>query len=162
MVNTVYIQLGSNLGTREDFLRQATDWIATEIGKIQVQSKIYESSPWRTENQRNYLNQVLCVASSLEVEEILKRVLLIEEKMGRVRKEKWGERIIDIDILFFNDLVIEIEGLCIPHIHLHERMFVLKPLAEIAPNFVHPKYHQTISELLIACNDNERAEEYAT
>ena len=88
-------------------------------------------------------------------------VLKIEDKIGRVRNEKGGERIIDIDLLFFDDLIIEKEGICIPHIHLHNRKFVLIPLNEIAADFMHPKYNKTIDELLKECKDTEKVETYA-
>ena len=101
------------------------------------------------------------IKSEFSAEEVLEKVLQIEDKIGRIRDEKWGERIIDIDILLFNDLIIEKEGICIPHIHLHNRKFVLIPLNEIAPSFTHPKYNKTIGELLSECKDIESVEEYA-
>ena len=113
------------------------------------------------ENQNNYLNQVLEIKSEFLAEEVLEKVLQIEDEIGRIRNEKWGERIIDIDILFFNDLIVEKEGICIPHIHLHNRKFVLIPLNEIAPSFTHPKYNKTIGELLSECKDIDSVEEYA-
>ena len=160
-MNTVFLQLGSNMGDRDAYLKNANKLIAEEIGAIQKKSKIYESVPWGVENQNNYLNQVLEIKSEFLAEEVLEKVLQIEDKIGRIRNEKWGERIIDIDILFFNDLIVEKEGICIPHIHLHNRKFVLIPLNEIAPVFVHPKYNKTIGDLLADCKDSEKVEEYA-
>ena len=149
------------MGEREDYLQNASELLAAEIGVIQKESKIYESVPWGVENQNNYLNQVLEIKSEFSVEEVLEGVLQIEDKIGRIRNEKWGERIIDIDILFFNDSIVEKEGVCIPHIHLHNRRFVLIPLNEVAPSFIHPKYNKTIEELLSECKDIESVEEYA-
>ena len=160
-MNKIFLQLGSNMGQREAYLKNAIAFIAEEIGSIQKRSKVYESVPWGVENQNNYLNQVIQIKSDFSPAEVLEKALQIEDKIGRIRNEKWGERIIDIDILFFNDLIIEKEGICIPHIHLHTRKFVLIPFNEIDPNFMHPKYNKTISELLINCKDIESVEEYA-
>ena len=160
-MNTIFLQLGSNMGEREEYLQNASELLAVEIGVIQKESKIYESVPWGVENQNNYLNQVLEIKSEFSAEEVLERVLQIEDKIGRIRNEKWGERIIDIDILLFNDLIVEKEGICIPHIHLQNRKFVLIPLNEIAPSFTHPKYNKTIDELLKECKDTEKVETYA-
>ena len=160
-MNTVFLQLGSNMGDRDAYLKNVNKLITEEIGAIQKKSKIYESVPWGVENQNNYLNQVLEIKSEFPAEEVLEKVLQIEDKIGRFRNEKWGERIIDIDILLFNDLIVEKEGICIPHIHLHNRKFVLIPLNEIASSFTHPKYNKTIGELLNECKDIDRVEEYA-
>jgi len=149
------------MGEREEYLKNASELLATEIGVIQKESKIYESVPWGVENQSNYLNQVLEIRSELSAEEVLERVLQIEDKIGRIRNEKWGERIIDIDVLLFNDSIVEKDGICIPHIHLHNRRFVLIPLNEVAPSFIHPKYNKTIAELLSECKDIESVEKYA-
>ena len=160
-MNTVFLQLGSNMDNRNAYLKNANKLIAEEIGAIQKKSKIYESVPWGVENQNNYLNQVLEIKSEFSAEEVLGKVLQIEDKIGRIRDEKWGERIIDIDILLFNDSIVEKDGICIPHIHLHNRRFVLIPLNEVAPSFIHPKYNKTIEELLSECKDIESVEEYA-
>ena len=161
MNNKVFLQLGSNMGGREEYLQNAYKLLAEEIGTIQKESKIYESVPWGAENQNDFLNQVLEIKSEFSAEEVLEKVLQIEDKIGRIRNEKWGERIIDIDILFYNDLIVEKEGICIPHIHLQSRKFVLIPLHEITPNFVHPKYNKTIGKLLSECKDTESVEAYA-
>ena len=102
-MSTIFLQLGSNMGEREAYLQNAIALIAEEIGSIQKRSKVYESVPWGVENQNNYLNQVIQIKSDFSAEEVLEKVLQIEDKIGRIRNEKWGERIIDIDILFFND-----------------------------------------------------------
>ena len=160
-MNIVFLQLGSNLGDRELLLKDAILAIENRVGDIVNFSKVYESSPWRVEGQDNFLNQILKIKTTLLACEVLSIVLNIEEQLGRVRIEKWGERLIDIDIVFYNDSIIETPELCVPHKHLHERMFVLKPLHEIAPEMVHPKYNKTIDELLKICKDTELVKEYA-
>jgi 2-amino-4-hydroxy-6-hydroxymethyldihydropteridine diphosphokinase len=160
-MNTIFLQLGSNMGDRNAYLQKARKLITEKIGMIKKRSRIYESVPWGIENQNNYLNQVLELKSKFTADEVLQKILDIENKIGRIRNEKWGERIIDIDILFYNDLIIEKEELCIPHIHLHNRKFVLTPLHEISPDYVHPKYRKKVSELMQECKDTEKVEEYA-
>ncbi len=160
-MNTIFLQLGSNMGDRNAYLQKARKLITEKIGMIKKRSRIYESVSWGIENQNNYLNQVLELKSKFTADEVLQKILDIENKIGRIRNEKWGERIIDIDILFYNDLIIEKEELCIPHIHLHNRKFVLTPLHEISPDYVHPKYRKKVSELMQECKDTEKVEEYA-
>ena len=160
-MNTVYLQLGSNLGEREQFISNAVHEILEHVGEVSVRSQIYESTPWRVEEQENYLNQVIEVKTLLSAQEILIAVLKIENEFGRVRIEKWGERLIDIDIIFFNNEIIETPDLCIPHKHMHERNFVLAPLNEIIPDFIHPKYNKTVSELFNESKDTEKVVEYA-
>jgi 2-amino-4-hydroxy-6-hydroxymethyldihydropteridine diphosphokinase len=160
-MNTIFLQLGSNMGDRNAYLQKARKLITEKIGMIKKRSRIYESVPWGIENQNNYLNQVLELKSKFTADEVLQKILDIENKIGRIRNEKWGERIIDIDILFYNDLIIEKEELCIPHIHLHNRKFVLTPLHEISPDYIHPKYRKKVSELMQECKDTDKVEEYA-
>jgi len=160
-MNQVFLQLGSNLGDREQLLFSATTLIADKIGVVLCRSKLYESTPWRVEGQENYLNQIVKIETELTAQETLQSALDIEEELGRVRIEKWGERLIDIDIVFFNDEIIETADLCVPHKHMHERNFVLEPLKEIAPDYIHPKYKKSISELLEQSQDAEKVEEYA-
>jgi len=160
-MNIVFLQLGSNLGDRELLLKDAITAIKNRVGDIVEFSKVYESAPWRVEGQGNYLNQILKVKTILQADKVLSIVLDIEKQLGRIRLEKWGERLIDIDIIFYNDSIIETPELCVPHKHLHERMFVLTPLHNIAPELVHPKYNKTIEELLNMCTDTELVKEYA-
>ena len=160
-MNTVYLQLGSNLGEREQLIFDAVQEISEHVGKVNVRSQIYESSPWRVDGQESYLNQLIEVKTLLSAQAILISVLKIENNLGRVRIEKWGERLIDIDIIFFNNDIIESPDLCVPHKHMHERNFVLIPLNEIASAFIHPKYNKTVSELFNESKDTEKIEEYA-
>ena len=159
-MNQVYLQLGSNMGERYQYLSSAISLIEEKIGVVESASKIYESTPWRIDGQENYLNQVLLVKSNLSSLGVLHEALQIENELGRVRLEKWGERIIDVDIIFYNDEMIEKAELCVPHKHMHERLFVLLPLVEIAPDFIHPKYKKTIIELVASCSDVDKVEEY--
>ncbi len=160
-MNSVLLQLGSNLGERSQLLIDATVLLLERVGRIIEKSKVYESTPWRVDRQENYLNQVIEFSTKYSAERVLKIVLEIETELGRVRQEKWGERLIDIDIIFFNDEIIENSDLCVPHKHMHERNFVLEPLNEIASTFIHPKYNKTVAELLKDSKDIERVEEYA-
>jgi len=160
-MNIVFLQLGSNLGARELLLQNAIIAIEDRVGLVVEKSKVYESVPWRVEGQENYLNQILKVKTEMLADDVLSIVLDIEKELGRIRIEKWGERLIDIDIIFYNDSIIETPDLCVPHKHLHERMFVLTPLHNIAPEMVHPKYNKTIEELLNMCKDTELVKEYA-
>ena len=160
-MNIVFLQLGSNLGEREVLLQDAIIAIEDRVGLVVEKSKVYESVPWRVEGQENYLNQMLKVKTKMLADDVLSIVLDIEKELGRIRIEKWGERLIDIDIIFYNDSIIETPDLCVPHKHLHERMFVLTPLHNIAPEMVHPKYNKTIEELLNMCKDTELVKEYA-
>ena len=160
-MNTVYLQLGSNLGEREQLIFDAVQEISEHVGKVNVRSQIYESSPWRVDGQESYLNQLIEVKTLLSAQAILISVLKIENNLGRVRIEKWGERLIDIDIIFFNNDIIESPDLCVPHKHMHERNFVLIPLNEIASAFIHPKYNKTVEDLLKQCTDTQLVKEYA-
>lgn len=159
-MNIIYLQLGSNIGDRKQQLEAAISKIKEKVGDITNFSKVYESSPWRVDGQSNYLNQVLKVKTEIDAERVLNVVLEIENHLGRKRIEKWGERLIDIDILFYNNDIIETAHLCVPHKHIHERKFVLIPLNEIASDYVHPKYNKKVADLLIECNDVESVEEH--
>ena len=160
-MNIVFLQLGSNLGNRELLLQDAVLAIEDRVGPVVEKSRIYESTPWRVEGQENYLNLIVKVKTELMADDVLSTILDIEQKLGRIRIEKWGERLIDIDIIFYNDEIIETPQLCVPHKHMHERMFVLTPLDNIAPDMVHPKYNKTVEDLLKECTDTQLVKEYA-
>ena len=159
-MNNVYVQLGGNLGDRKGFLEKACELISEHIGTVVKKSMIYESTPWGVDNQGYFLNQVLLIKTRFNPFKLLEKILEIEKIMGRIRLEKWGERIIDIDVLFYNDIIIEAETLCIPHSHISKRRFVLKPMNDIASKYLHPKLNLTISELLEKCLDEEKVEVY--
>lgn len=141
------------MGERENNLLECKELINKAIGEIEQESAIYETAAWGKTDQPSFLNQVFFLKSILNPNQILANCLAIESQMGRVRHEKWEARKIDIDILLFNDEVIDEEDLSIPHPHMKNRRFVLKPLADIAPNVVHPVYNKTIIELLENCPD---------
>ena len=158
----VFILLGTNLGDRLKNLKSATDFIEKEIGVILIKSKIYETEPWGVIDQPNFLNQVLKIKTKLTPEVCLKNCLSIENEMGRERLRKWGERLIDIDMLFYNDLKINTLDLILPHPRLHERNFTLVPLEEIAPDFIHPIMNKSMFELLDICKDVQSVFEFST
>ena len=159
-MNIVFLQLGSNIGDRKMFLQKAIKNINMKLGTVVNFSKIYESEAWGVKNQNNYLNQILKITTNLDSNQILREVLDIEKILGRKRKEKWGERCIDIDIILFNNDIIKTIELSVPHDYMHNRMFVLLPLSEIAPNMVHPIYKKTIKELTLECDDKGFVKEY--
>ncbi len=140
------------MGNREEFLARAEAEITQYIGSIEALSSVIETAPWGKTDQPHFLNRVLKVTTQLTPSSLMKSLLEIEKMMGRNRNEKWGPRIIDLDILFFDYQIISEPGLCIPHPHLHEREFVLKPIVEIAPDFMHPVLKKTMSELLQELN----------
>lgn len=143
----VYLLLGSNLGDRQGYLRQAIDLIEKEIAPVSAASSVYETQSWGKSDEPDYLNQVICIKTDFSATGILKKILAIELHMGRKREVKWGARIIDIDILFYGDDVINEPDLVVPHPQLHNRMFTLAPLAEIAAGLVHPLLKKHIFEL---------------
>jgi 2-amino-4-hydroxy-6-hydroxymethyldihydropteridine diphosphokinase len=152
-MNEVYLLTGGNTGNRLEYLSKAKEQIEKRCGSILKASSVYETAAWGKEDQGAFLNQVLKVETNLHPEEVLKTILQIEEYLGRKRELKYGPRTIDIDILFFNDKIINRRALKIPHPQMQNRRFVLVPLNEIAPGKVHPTLHKTISQLLAECPD---------
>lgn len=150
-----YLLLGSNLGNRALLLENAIEMIENEIGNIFVKSSIYETAAWGKTDQPSFLNLALGVQTSLTPIELLKCVMKIENKLGRIREEKWGARLIDIDVILYGNEIVNLgETLIIPHVEMQKRKFVLQPLAEIAPNQVHPMLKKTILELLDNLDDS--------
>lgn len=152
-MNTVFILLGANLGEPKQQFSRAAASIQAEIGSITQSSSHYESAAWGVTDQPPFINQVLIVETTLGAPEILTCCLAIEERLGRVRHEKWGARVIDIDLLYFNQEIIDLPNLQIPHPYIQERRFTLMPLAEIAPTYIHPILQQSNTALLAACGD---------
>ena len=159
-MNTVYIQLGSNIGERKSYIAKSMEQIEENIGKIIIESSIFETIPWGNENQNNFLNSVIKINTTLDAFRVLKKSQEIENNLGRERVEKWGERTIDIDILFYNNEIINTTKLNIPHPFIQKRKFVLVPLSEIAPNYIHPTLKKNISTLLSECKDNQKVLDY--
>lgn len=149
----VFLLLGSNLGDRPQVLAAAREAIAQQAGSITSQSAIYETAPWGITDQPAFLNQVLEITTSLLPEDLLRIILNIEHDLGRVRYERWGARVIDIDMLYFGQTVMDSARLTLPHPRIQDRRFVLAPLAEIAPDFIHPVLQKTSSKLLEQCPD---------
>ena len=152
-MNTAYILTGGNLGDRLSSLLMAKEYIGRETGNIVSSSSIYETEAWGNNSQPDFYNQVHITTTGLSAEQMMKKILEIEGQMGRVRAAKNAPRIIDIDILFYNDEIINIPDLIIPHPRMQDRKFVLMPLNEIAANHMHPVLHKTINRLLKECPD---------
>jgi 2-amino-4-hydroxy-6-hydroxymethyldihydropteridine diphosphokinase len=152
-MHTIYLLLGSNMGNSKELLFLAQKNISATVGDITTSSSLYSTAAWGNTNQPDFLNQVLIVETHLTPLKLLQSVLNIEKKMGRVRTIKNAPRIIDIDILFFNSDVVKLKNLTVPHPEIQNRRFVLTPLAELSPNFMHPSLKKTIKQLLIECKD---------
>jgi 2-amino-4-hydroxy-6-hydroxymethyldihydropteridine diphosphokinase len=153
MANT-YILLGSNLGECKKHISDAISEIASDVGIVTAQSSLYQTAAWGKTDQPDFINQVIEVKTELEPIGLLESVLLIEKKLGRERYEKWGSRIIDIDILFYDNQIVSLPNLIIPHPFLHVRRFTLLPLKEIKSDFIHPVLKKTISQLLFDLDDD--------
>ena len=152
-MQTAYLLLGSNLGDRLSYLEQAKQLMAVECGIITNQSSIYETAAWGITEQPSFYNQVIVLQTDLTPDTLMQSLLNIEEKIGRKRLIKYGPRIIDLDILLIESVILNTPLLTLPHPFLHERRFALLPLAEVAPLLLHPTIEKNISELLADCND---------
>lgn len=152
--NIVYIELGGNQGNRIALINKAKTTLEKNDCKILNQSSIYETPPWGFNAEQNFYNQVIQIETKKTAYELLEILMDIETKLGRIRnKVRYSSRTIDLDILFFNNEIINDENLIIPHERLHLRNFVLIPLNEIAPQLKHPIFNVTINDLLKSCND---------
>ena len=154
------LHLGSNLGNRIHHLKNARNLIERDIGKIDRLSAVYETKAWGKSDQNDFLNQVTIVSTELLPDALLNKVNAIESEMGRIRGEMWTSRLIDIDILFYDDLKINSQLLKIPHPHIEKRNFVLIPLNEIRSDYIHPVCNKTINELMHASIDHNAVTVY--
>lgn len=157
----VYFLLGSNLGDRNNCLKEARLQLQRAIGEISRTSAVYETESWGVAGLPDYLNQVVEIATNLLPESILIKTQFIEEKLHRERTIKWHSRTIDIDILFFGEAIVNLPELKIPHPQLQNRLFTLAPLDELIPDFVHPGLHKTIHELKQEIKDDLLVKIYA-
>ena len=153
-MNKTYLLIGTNEGNRLQHLNKAKELIKQKVGKIISSSLIYETAAWGRHDQPDFLNQVVLADTPLTVQVCMQEILLIENAMGRIRTKKNDPRIIDIDILFFNKETINEAGLIVPHPEIQNRKFVLIPMNELSPDFMHPGLHQSISWLLSTCKDD--------
>ena len=151
---TVFIALGSNLGDREMYLKMGREALA-EVMDIEQVSSIYETPPWGVLEQPNYLNQVVQGKTDYLPLDLLLYLKETEKKIGRTEGVRYGPRVLDLDILFFGEQVLDLENLQIPHPRIPERAFVLVPLSEIAPDMRHPGNKMTIAEMLAVCPKEE-------
>lgn len=158
MLSFVYILLGSNQGDARKNLEQAIQLLSEKLGNVVHYSSIYKTAAWGNTEQDPFLNQVILVQTKLSANDTLITNLDIELAMGRTRSIKWEPRIIDIDILYYNDAIISEDNLQIPHPQIQNRRFTLIPLVEIAPNFIHPLLGKTSKELLKDCLDTLEVE----
>ncbi|HUX95469.1 MAG TPA: 2-amino-4-hydroxy-6-hydroxymethyldihydropteridine diphosphokinase [Bacteroidales bacterium] len=153
-VRIAYIGIGSNLGNREENLSTALNRIGEFAGCIEAASSLYETEPWGFQTDKKFLNMVVKIETFLDPKTLLQSLLKIEKTMGRERNSiKYASRIIDLDILFYSNLISEDLELTIPHPHIHERMFVLLPMNEIDQDFIHPVFNQSVNSLLKSCSD---------
>jgi 2-amino-4-hydroxy-6-hydroxymethyldihydropteridine diphosphokinase len=157
----VFLGIGTNLGRRERNLEQAVAKIEEYIGPVLNSSSIYETGPWGFETKDEFLNMAVKVETALTPSAILERIQRIESLLGRVRgKKQYESRLIDIDILLIDDLVIDEENLKIPHPLLHQRRFVLVPMSEIASEMLHPVLKKSFAKLLEICEDRSEVKNY--
>mgnify|MGYP006189406737 CR=1 FL=1 len=153
--NRVFISLGSNLGNKRANLEEAAVLLEKKAGEIKASSSFYETESWGNEQLPNFYNQVICLQTSKSAAELMQILLGIEDLMGRERADgsSYTSRSMDLDIIYFNKDVISEKTLKIPHPRMHQRNFVLLPLAEIAPTFIHPVFGKSSSELLAQSPD---------
>jgi 2-amino-4-hydroxy-6-hydroxymethyldihydropteridine diphosphokinase len=152
-MNNVYLLTGGNEGNSFSHLQQARAKIEEFCGRILQESSLYETAAWGKTDQPAFLNQALLLRTELDAPALMRELLRVESSLGRKRIEKYGPRIIDIDILFFNNEVFDLPDLKIPHPQFQFRRFALEPMNEIAQDFIHPILHKTIRELLNECAD---------
>ncbi len=153
MEHKICLHLGSNLGNQKQNLKTAILKIAEEVGPIILKSSIYRTEAWGETEQPDFLNQSILVSTELSAAEVLETILNIETEMGRIREKRWGPRLIDIDLLFYDDSIIKTPSLTVPHPQIPFRNFVLIPTMEIFGDFLHPVFNLSIEELYLRSKD---------
>ncbi len=153
MINRAYLLIGGNMGNRLALLEQASSMLAQHCGSIVRQSAVYETAAWGRTNQPAFLNQAIELNTSLEAPALLTQTNAIELALGRVRNEQYAPRLMDIDLIFFNEAIIHLPQLTIPHPHIAVRRFVLVPLAELIPDYIHPVLKISVQTMLEQCSD---------
>lgn len=158
-MHQVVLLIGGNEGNREYLIGQALDLISG-VGKLSKVSSIYETQAWGEHSEGDFLNQAVVLESSQSPEEILKATQKIEKSLGRARHQHWGNRTMDIDLIYYDNQVLNTQNLIIPHPLMSERRFVLVPLTEILPGFIHPVFQLNTHELLKNCTDRSMVRLY--
>ena len=153
MSNQAYISLGGNIGNTQEIFQKALEEIYQHIGKITKKSSLYQTAAWGNTQQNDFINQVICINTLSSAHDLLDSLLTIEIKLDRVREEIWGPRTLDLDILYFNQEIIESPTLIVPHQRIKERKFILIPMNEIASDHVDPVSNQPVAQLLANCID---------
>lgn len=157
----VYLLIGGNIGDRFFFLGEAQRLISQQCGQVTSSSAVYETAAWGKEDQPAFLNQVLVIQTALGPVELMAAILVIEQQMGRLRRERNGERNIDIDILYYENEVLELPELTIPHPRIYMRKFALIPLLELNATKIDPVHNKTIQALLEACPDSLEVRQFS-
>ena len=160
-MNVTFLLIGGNMGNREENFETAKSLLEKYCGKVIKSSSLYQTAAWGKTDQPAFLNQALQIETNLTAEELMQQILAIEKVMGRERNEKYGPRIIDIDILLYNDEQYNSGLLTIPHPQMQNRLFALTPLAEIAATLQHPVFKKSISQLLRETTDTLEVKNYA-
>lgn len=160
IMHQVVLLIGGNLGDRKRLMEEARV-LLSKIGTIKTVSNVYESQAWGNASEGQYLNQALVIETSSSPSRLIQMTQEIENKLARTRNIRWGNRTMDIDIIYFDDLVYQDENLIVPHPLMSERSFVLVPLVEILPDFIHPIFNLTNKELLLRCGDKGEVNVYS-
>lgn len=146
------------MGDKRKNMETAIRLLQEQAGEVLSESSLYATEPWGLENQDDFVNQAVLISTQLQPDELLQKILSIELQMGRRREQKWGPRLIDIDILDYAGLILHTNDLTLPHPFLHERMFTLMPLKQVSPGWIHPVLNKNIDELIAGCPDKKSVE----
>lgn len=152
--NKAVLLLGSNMGSKKQLILKALVYLDSFAGDIDKTSSFYETAAWGKTDQESFLNLALVIHTPYSPQLLITKILSIEKMMGRKREEKYGPRTIDIDIILYEKKIINSKNLVVPHPEMQNRRFVLEPIVELVPNFVHPLLHKSMRELLNECKDN--------